>query len=91
MPARHRFTLGSIAATATALAATTNSEVMAALMRHVTGDWGEISREDALANENALIHSNRLLSTYRTTAGRKFWIITEADRSVTTVLLPGDY
>ncbi len=56
-----------------------------------SGDWGEVCVEDWDANELALQNGTRLLSTYTSTAGIKFWIITEWDRSITTILLPEDY
>ena len=59
--------------------------------RHGCGDWGEVDAEDAKANQDALLHGERLLSAYRTTSGVRIWIITEADRSATTVLLPEEY
>jgi len=62
-----------------------------ALQRHVRGDWGNLDDEDKQANEDALHRGSRLLSSYQTSQNVKFWIITEADRSVTTVLLPEDY
>jgi len=62
-----------------------------ALQRHVAGDWGELDEEDKKANDGALQTGERLLSAYQSATGTKFWIITEADRSVTTVLLPEDY
>jgi hypothetical protein len=61
------------------------------LARHIHGDWGNLPVEDQTANELALITGKRLLSSYDLPAGRKVWIITEADRSVTTILLPDDY
>lgn len=61
------------------------------LLRHVTGDWGELDAHDKQANEHALQHGSRLLSAYLTSHGVKFWIITEADRSATTLLLPEEY
>jgi len=62
------------------------------LARHVHGDWGELSVEDLAANELALLTGKRLLSSYTLPDGkRKVWIITEADRSVTTILLPEEY
>lgn len=67
------------------------SEIMQALRRHARGDWGDLDDEDRAANEAALKHGARLLSAYHTKAGTKFWIITEADRSATTVLLPEEY
>lgn len=61
------------------------------LHRHVTGDWGEVGTKDKAANELALVIGTRILSSYRTTKGEKLWIITEADRSSTCLLLPDDY
>lgn len=59
--------------------------------RHVRGDWGEVCEDDKQANEDALRDGDRLLSAYRTTRGVNLWIITEHDRSVTTILLPEEY
>ena len=61
------------------------------LRRHMSCDWGELSEEDAQENELSLREGFRLLSAYRTTRGEKIWIITEADRSATTILLPSEY
>lgn len=61
------------------------------LRRHVTGDWGELDAEDKKANEQAVRHGMRILSAYVTTTGEKIWLITEADRSATTLLLPDEY
>jgi hypothetical protein len=61
------------------------------LARHIHGDWGDLSVEDQTANELALLTGRRLLSSYDLPGGGKVWIITEADRSVTTILLPDDY
>ena len=83
--------LGQIVATPNALAHLTESDIRAALGRHRSGDWGDCCAEDAAENDRSLTTRLRLLSTYRSAAGTKFWIITEADRSVTTVLLPEDY
>jgi hypothetical protein len=60
------------------------------LARHATGDWGELCTFDRRQNEIALREGLRVLSSYDVLAGR-IWIITEADRSVTTILLPEDY
>jgi hypothetical protein len=67
------------------------SEMMQALRRHARGDWGELDPEDRQANDAALKNGTRLLSVYKTKSGMKFWIITEADRSSTTVLVPEEY
>jgi hypothetical protein len=61
------------------------------LHRHVSADWGELSEEDVQENERSLREGFRLLSAYRTAKGQKMWIITEADRSATTILLPSEY
>ncbi len=66
-------------------------EMPKALQRHESGDWGDIGPEDIETNEQALLHGDRLFSAYHSTKGVKFWIITEWDRSVTTILLPEDY
>jgi hypothetical protein len=66
-------------------------EVLRALRRHANGDWGNLCDEDRRANDLALQDGSRLLSSYQSTSGTKFWIITEADRSATTVLLPNEY
>jgi histidine ammonia-lyase len=61
------------------------------LCRHMSGDWGELSDEDMKENEFSLKEGLRLLSAYQTGKGQKLWIITEADRSATTILLPSEY
>jgi hypothetical protein len=60
-------------------------------LRHLAGDWGELDEHDIRENEFSLEHGLRLLSAYRLSNGTKIWIITEADRSVTTFLLPEEY
>ena len=61
------------------------------LRRHISGDWGELSEDDVKENEVSVQEGFRLLSSYRTVKGQKIWIITEADRSSTTILLPSEY
>jgi hypothetical protein len=85
------FTPGTIVATPNALEQVPLNEIHPALLRHLCGDWGEVDEEDWHANDRALLTEGRVLSAYRSAAGVQFWIITEADRSVTTVLLPEDY
>lgn len=85
------FPLGRILITPGALEALTNGDVQEALGRHASGDWGELSAADLQENKLSLEQGFRLLSSYRSAAGTKFWIITEADRSATTVLLPDEY
>jgi hypothetical protein len=86
------FPLGRIVATPGALALTEAHAVdlLPLLIRHRSGDWGDVCADDARANREALDAGLRILSVYDTAAGR-LWIITEADRSVTTVLLPSEY
>ncbi len=85
-----RFPLGQVAITANASLRLSTEEVWTALKRHASGDWGDLCPEDTLANDAALQHGGRLFSAYGQGVNR-FWVITEADRSVTTVLLPEDY
>lgn len=85
------FRLGRIAATPNALKCLSQKDILAGIQRHQSGDWGDISEEDAEANDRALVQGTRVLSAYGSSNGTRFWIITEADRSVTTVLLPEDY
>ena len=59
--------------------------------RHMASDWGDVEDADAQANELALVTGERLLSAYRLPNGDRLWVITEADRSRTTVLLPSEY
>jgi hypothetical protein len=84
------FPLGQVVATANAVSQIAASEIAGALRRHASGDWGDLDPQDVRENERALKHGSRILSAYG--SGReRFWIITEADRSVTTILLPQDY
>lgn len=85
-----RFSLGQTVITANARLQLATEEVLTALKRHAGGDWGNLCPEDSLANDDALQHGGRLFSAYGQGDSR-FWIITEADRSATTVLLPNDY
>ena len=86
-----KFLLGAIVATPNALSKIPNDEILNALSRHVRGDWGILDVEDREANENSLLKGGRLVSRYFTSQNIKFWIITEWDRKITTVLLPEDY
>ena len=86
-----KFPLGRLVATPNALQAIPNDEMLVALRQHAIGDWGQMTVHDWEANEQALTEGSRLFSVYRTRTGLKFWIITEADRASTTVLLPQDY
>ena len=59
--------------------------------RHLAGDWGDLEPEDCAANDRALRLGERIISAYRLGNDEKIWIITEADRSATTILLPSEY
>lgn len=61
------------------------------LQRHASGDWGEVCAEDKALNDRAVTEGTRLLSAYTLASGKRLWIITEADRSATTLLLPEEY
>jgi len=61
------------------------------LARHLRGDWGDLDQEDKTENELSLKYGFRLLSSYQVNQDEKLWVITEADRSVTTLLLPEEY
>ena len=87
---RIRFQPGTVVATQGALLVADNKAILELLRRHLTGDWGDVSKEDAKANERALKHGERILSSY-SVKGEKLWVLTEADRSATTVLTPGEY
>lgn len=91
VPPGPRFNLGMVVATPNALAHVPPEEIRQALARHQEGDWGEIEEEDRQQNERGVAEKRRLFSAYRSANGVRFWIITEADRSATTVLLPKDY
>ena len=86
-----KFPLGRLVITPAALHALKAEDVTASIRRHVTGDWGELDEHDRQENERSLREGYRLLSAYMDSSGTRFWIITEADRSATTVLLPEDY
>ena len=86
-----KFALGHTVITAAAAAVLPDHEIRAALARHVRGDWGNLGAEDWASNNRALVEGNRLLSAYCSRGGIRFWIISEGDRSITTVLLPEDY
>ena len=88
-----RFSLGQCVATPGAIdtIAETGEDLYSFVRRHHIGDWGSICEEDAQANEDAVANGSRLLSVYVTKNDDKLYVITEADRSVTTVLLPGEY
>ncbi|QDV89909.1 hypothetical protein RAS2_09840 [Phycisphaerae bacterium RAS2] len=86
-----KFELEKTRITATAMNVLHPEDVDASLKRHAAGDWGDVGHEDRAENEFSLDKCLRLMSVFRDRNERRFWIITEADRSATTVLLPEDY
>ena len=87
------FSLGSLVATHGALEvlAQSNQTPSDFLARHVRGDWGDVCAEDKQLNDEALREGSRIVSAYKTATGARIWVITEADRSATAILLPDEY
>lgn len=85
------FPLGKTVITAHAKSRLHPEDVNHSLARHSSGDWGEVCSDDHEENQLSLKEGFRLLSVYHDRNRVKYWIITEADRSLTTVLLPEDY
>jgi hypothetical protein len=88
-----RFELGLVVATPGALEVLGNLEVSPSelIERHAAGDWGDVPTEDARENELALERGFRVVSSYPLSGGIRVWVITEADRSSTCILLPSEY
>ncbi len=86
-----RFKLGAVRVTPGVRSALTPNELITSLSRHFEGDWGELDEHDWKQNDEAVDSGLRILSTYVARDGMKFWIITEHDRSATTILLPNEY
>jgi hypothetical protein len=88
-----RFLLGRLVATPGALDALQDAgqNAVAFLNRHQHGDWGDMEEEDKQENERSVLQNRRIFSAYSLATGRRIWVITEADRSVTTILLPSEY
>src|SRR5215211_6768532 len=88
-----KFELGALVATpgALELLQTAGKQPLDYIIRHLTGDWGDLDEHDRLVNEQALEHGGRLLSSYIVTGDQRLWLITESDRSATTLLLPQEY
>ena len=87
------FALGQLVATPAALDAAGRAgiDLIELVWRHQAGDWGEVCPDDADANNAALATGGRVLSAYPLEPGTRVWVLTEADRFATTVLLPSDY
>src|SRR5262245_8882848 len=88
---KRSFPLGQVVITSNANETLNRIDVYAAMRRHSCGDWGDCTPGDAKVNEVSLREGFRILSVYSDRYGTKYRIITEADRSATTVLLPEDY
>ena len=94
-----RFSLGQVVITPGAMSAIADAgqQPVEFLARHQKADWGDLDSDDKQANDAAIAHEgdvdkqDRILSAYNTAKGVKIWIITEYDRSVTTLLLPDEY
>ena len=86
-----RFHPGRILITQGAMIELPIEDILKALVRHLSGDWGELEELDWKANDEALEYGGRIFSRFKTREGNRYWIITECDRSVTTVLLPREY
>lgn len=88
-----KFSPGTVVATPGALAAfqASGDDPLAFLVKHISGDWGNVDERDRLENELSLQHGLRLLSAYTLSDGTKIWVITEAEHSATTFLLPSEY
>jgi hypothetical protein len=88
-----RFPLGRVVATPGALRVLeeANQNAFEFLAKHQAGDWGELCEEDIRENEFSVLNGFRILSAHRTRNNTKIWVITEADRSATTLLLPEEY
>ena len=87
------FALGRILATPGAIQALeeAGANPVSFLLRHANGDWGDLSEEDKRENDLSVGAGFRILSAYKLRSGVTIWVITEADRSVTTFLLPQEY
>ena len=91
LPAKASFSLGELYVTAGAHRELDQTDIWKALERHGQRDWGDVCNEDWQDNDESLAEGFRLFSVYHDRKGVKFWVLTEADRSATTVLLPDDY
>lgn len=91
MRVAYKFFSGMLLATPGVLNEVPEPEITEALNRHLTGDWGDVCKEDWKMNDYAVENRERILSSFTSKENVKFWIITESDRSATTVLLPSEY
>ncbi len=86
-----KFDVGQVRATPAAIEKIYEDDFFNCFVRHMAGDWGDLEEHDWKANDDAVEFGSRIISAYNDRHGTRFWIITEADRSATTVLLPEEY
>lgn len=86
-----KFELGQVVITPRAEDILSKSKTVELLIRHSKGDWGDLCEEDKQENEDALVCGNRIFNSYKIDEDTKVWLITEWDRSYTTILLPDEY
>ena len=85
------FAVGQVRATPGVLEKIDEDDFFNCFVRHLAGDWGDLDEHDWKANDDAIEYGSRIMSVYDDRRGNRFWIITEADRSSTTILLPQEY
>jgi len=85
------FPMGMVVQTAGVVKSIPTKDSLVGIWRHSRGDWGDVCDQDSMSNDDALVNQRRILSAYTSSNGKKFWIITEHDRSLTTLLLPQEY
>jgi hypothetical protein len=88
---RPKVPLGRLLITPGALGTLSDSDIHGALFRHIRRDWGDVNETDWKENNFSLVNGFRIVSSFKSERGEPFWIITEADRSATTILLPQEY
>ena len=86
-----RLRMGQLIVTRGVMESLSPDDFIHSLTRHLSADWGTLDEQDWKMNDDALEFGGRIMSQYFTDNGTKFWIITECDRSATTILLPGEY
>lgn len=91
MDGRPRFPLGRIRVTCKAMAMLTFADALNGLRSHANGEWGLLMQEDWWENELSLAHGHEVTSIHLASNGKRFWIVTTGDRSLTTIMLPSDH
>ncbi len=86
-----KFAVGQVRATPQIVAVVDEEDLFDSFVRHLAGDWGDVDEFDWRQNDEAIFEGGRILSSYSDRHGNRFWIITEADRSSTTILFPEEY